>query len=127
MDENLLQHQLFRQGYSLHYDPRILVWHHAHAERLSQGWFLRRFYWEGRSEAVFDSIVATAVSPPWAIRVRNATLKVWRRCRDCPALLSRAPVDTAAGFVAKCRFYEQAGYLHGLLLQPRSAGRGAPR
>src|SRR5262249_39619016 len=113
--ENLLQNQLFERGHSLYYDPRILVWHHAHADRVRQNWFLRRYYWEGRSQAIFDRIVG---SPSWRGRVRATSKALWHGCRESSSLLLQMKVDDDVSFLTKCGLYKQAGYLHGLLLQP---------
>jgi glycosyltransferase involved in cell wall biosynthesis len=51
-EEVLLQLMLGRHGFRRFYDPSALVRHHVSPDRLKPEWFLRRFYWQGVSQAV---------------------------------------------------------------------------
>src|SRR4029450_4439220 len=77
LDETLLQHRLFHRSYDLRYDPGILVWHHVGGDRVSQPWFLRRFYWEGRSGVIYDSLTGPTY------------LRGLRGCRLIPRTVTR--------------------------------------
>jgi len=55
-EEIELCYRIERAGWTILYVPGASVRHTVHADRLSQDWFLRRFYWQGKSEAYFDLI-----------------------------------------------------------------------
>jgi glucosyl-dolichyl phosphate glucuronosyltransferase len=56
-EEVLVQLMLGRRGYRRLYDPSALVRHHVSSDRLNPEWFLRRFYWQGVSQAVTARVV----------------------------------------------------------------------
>jgi GT2 family glycosyltransferase len=51
-EELLIQNDLRAQGYGVYYAPEALVFHHAHPERLKQGWMRRRMAWQVVSDAM---------------------------------------------------------------------------
>ena len=55
-EEIELCYRIERAGWTILYVPGASVRHTVHADRLTQDWFLRRFYWQGKSEAYFDLI-----------------------------------------------------------------------
>jgi glucosyl-dolichyl phosphate glucuronosyltransferase len=52
-EEGFLHGQLIKDGYALYYDPSLVVHHHIQAERLTQPWQVRRYYWDGVSMGQF--------------------------------------------------------------------------
>jgi glucosyl-dolichyl phosphate glucuronosyltransferase len=70
-EEVLLQLTLGRHGYRRFYDPGALVRHHVAPDRLKPEWFLRRFYWQGVSQAV-TARLSEDIGP--FKRFRNAAL-----------------------------------------------------
>lgn len=59
----LLQKQIMRKGYDCIYLPTMAVQHWVPASRLYRRWFLRRYFWQGVSDAVMYSIESGAT--PW--------------------------------------------------------------
>jgi glucosyl-dolichyl phosphate glucuronosyltransferase len=47
-----IEKQAIEKGYTCFYHPEIEIKHHVSASRLKQGWFLRRYYWQGVSDAI---------------------------------------------------------------------------
>jgi glycosyltransferase involved in cell wall biosynthesis len=43
-----------RKKLKIYYNPKMLVFHHVSAERLTKEFFYRRYYWQGRSDAVMN-------------------------------------------------------------------------
>lgn len=54
MEEIDCYRRIASSGYGLFYDPEIVVYHCMQASRLEPGWFIRRWYWQGVSEAVIE-------------------------------------------------------------------------
>lgn len=53
-EDTFLQREIMRRGYSCYYDPEIVVRHHIFESRLSQSFFMRRYYWQGISDSVMQ-------------------------------------------------------------------------
>jgi len=51
MEELHLKRKLHKYGWKTYYYPQIRVDHYIPESRLKRGWFLKRFFWQGRSEA----------------------------------------------------------------------------
>jgi hypothetical protein len=107
-----LQKQILASGRTVWYDPRVWVSHHIVASRLRPGWFRRRYYAQGLSDAV--------------MRVREQDLHGGARLRAgvgevarllghpaAVAALFRRAHDPAA-FTAHCHALVQLGRVAGL-------------
>jgi glycosyltransferase involved in cell wall biosynthesis len=108
-----LQKELMRRGYRCLYLPTMEIEHLVPTSRLNQSWFLRRFYWQGVSDAVIH-LIERAPSPAQRVRlalVRGA--KVLRSRRRIASLLFRANCPDA--FAAKCLALIEVGFISGLL------------
>jgi GT2 family glycosyltransferase len=55
-EERDLCYRIEKSGGLIGYAPDAVVYHHIPTARLSKGWFLSRFYWQGRSDYVFDRL-----------------------------------------------------------------------
>ena len=55
-DEIELVYRIARLGKRILYIPAAEAFHVIDAERLTPEWFLRRFYWQGKSEVYFDLV-----------------------------------------------------------------------
>jgi len=53
-EDTFLQREIMRRGYSCYYHPDIVVRHHIFPSRLSQSFFMRRYYWQGISDSVME-------------------------------------------------------------------------
>ena len=53
-EENLLIRKIREKGLKIFYHPQILVHHLVPANRLKKGWFIRRYFWQGISDAIFN-------------------------------------------------------------------------
>lgn len=51
-----LEKQVQKAGYTCFYHPEIAVSHHIPASRLTQSWFIRRYYFQGISDAVMQKL-----------------------------------------------------------------------
>lgn len=112
-EEVLLGHQVRERGLTVLYDPSVTGFHFVHPERLLPGWFVRRSFWQGVSEAVMHCH-CKAMSP--AKRLRTA-LKVTRDLASPPAKLLHilAATQNPRHFDLKCAGFGTLGYLAGLL------------
>lgn len=88
-------------GGAILYEPSALVHHQIAAARLSLRWFLRRMYWQGRSQAVFD---VTNLEPREVARQRS------RLRRRFVKGLRRHPRGNTSGVALLCRFAHLVGY-----------------
>jgi GT2 family glycosyltransferase len=108
-----IQKELIRRGYQCLYLPAMAIEHLVPASRLNRQWFLRRFYWQGVSDAVMHLIEKT---PSPAERLRAALARsaaVLRSRRKIAALL--LPAERPQAFAAKCLALIDIGFVSGLL------------
>jgi glucosyl-dolichyl phosphate glucuronosyltransferase len=112
-EEISLQRKLIMRGYRCVYRPSMAVAHLVPASRLNQQWFVRRYYWQGVSDAVMYLIEN---SPTAADRLRLAAARSANvpRSRDgvAPVLI---PTERASAFTAKCFSLVDVGFVAGLL------------
>jgi glucosyl-dolichyl phosphate glucuronosyltransferase len=108
-----LQKEIIRRGFCCRYVPRIAVEHLVPASRLDQRWFLRRFFWQGVSDAVMY-LIENSPSPRERLRFaayRSMTLtRSWRRLTALP-LRTEQP----EAFKDKCFVLIDLGFILGML------------
>jgi glycosyltransferase involved in cell wall biosynthesis len=108
-----LQKQVMRLGYECVYIPEMAIEHLVPASRLNRRWFIRRFFWQGISDAVMHLIEN---KPPWHRRLRLAlsrSLSILRSRRKLSSLL--LPARNPSAFSAKCFTLIEVGFISGLL------------
>jgi glucosyl-dolichyl phosphate glucuronosyltransferase len=81
-EELLLKQQLSEAGHHAIYSAAVRVGHHVPRERLSRRWFMRRLYWQGRSDALVQQIERPRSLPVRAVAAgrmgREAFRWLWR-------------------------------------------------
>ena len=108
-----LQKQIMRRGYQCIYVPGMVIQHLVPPSRLRQNWFLKRFFWQGVSDAVMDLI---DVMPSRTQRLRLAlgrAARMFHSPQRLQALLFRT--DRPDVFRAKCLALIDLGFIFGLL------------
>jgi GT2 family glycosyltransferase len=123
-EEIELCYRIERAGWAILYVPDASVHHTIHAERLSRDWFLRRFYWQGKSEAYFDLIHRGTrfIAQKLLEHARISSVRELMTSHDC----------NSQGFYSLCRRQTWLGYLAGvvqglLTAQPlRAHGQSRP-
>jgi glycosyltransferase involved in cell wall biosynthesis len=112
-EEVLLSRQALKAGYSCFYHPEIAVRHHIPEHRLEKGWFLRRYYWQGITDA---SIQLIEEPLPRRARAALAASKVWELMRAPAQLLKILSVTNHPGqFTDRCLHLFTVGQIAGLL------------
>lgn len=108
-----LQKQIAARGLACWYHPAVAVGHHVPGERLRQPWFVRRYYWQGVSDAVMQ-LLEERPSP--LRRLRLAGRRALALVRP-PATLGTLllPTDEPARFTRKCWAWIALGHTLGLL------------
>lgn len=118
-EELMLKQQLEARGYISRYHPNIVVHHHVPRDRLRQWWFLKRFFWQGVSNALMTQY---STPLPWPTRWRL----VWSTTPHLRARFLKLPLLLLAGlpfsirqhplkFGADCDLARDLGYLWGVL------------
>ena len=113
-EETALRSLIVAAGFVAYFDPAVIVHHHVPSQRLQRGWFYRRAYWQGRSQAV----VFSAGSPGTVQRLLKAGQTVNSLLRLAISILLGVfrPNRTASWFFGKkCGIWRQLGLLKGLL------------
>jgi glycosyltransferase involved in cell wall biosynthesis len=108
-----LQKEIMRRGYRCLYKPAMVIGHLVPASRVNRKWFIRRYYWQGVSDAVMYLIEK---NPSSVERVRLAfarTMAVMGSRRRISSLLSST--DRCNAFVDKCFALIDLGFAAGLL------------
>lgn len=109
----LIQRRAQQRGYACLYHPQMRVRHMVPAARLTQRWFMSRYYWQGMSDAAMEMIETT---PTLKKRLR----RVWRRSvrllRTPGALRDLLlPTRDPNAFTRKCLALIEVGHIAGLL------------
>lgn len=108
-----LEKQILKAGYSCFYHPKITVSHHIQKSRLEKGWFIRRYYWQGVSDAAMQLLEE---SPSKMKRVQLATAMALRLLRSPRKLMNLVVTrDDPERFTEKCFTLIEVGYIMGLL------------
>lgn len=108
-----LQKEIIRRGYACLYYPEMAIRHLVPANRLNQGWFRRRFYWQGISNAMMKLIEQ---SPTPVERIRLAASATWRLISSPGELIGLlVPTRDAGMFKRKCFALIHVGYIAGML------------
>lgn len=108
-----LQKQIAARGYACLYLPAMAIEHVVPAARLGRGWFLRRYYWQGVSDAVMHLIEC---APSRGGRLRAAAGRMRRLLRNRRRMLSLVrPAATPERFALKCFAFLDLGFILGLL------------
>jgi glycosyltransferase involved in cell wall biosynthesis len=107
-----LQQRVLERGYRIRYEPAAAVGHVVPASRLTKRWFIRRYYWQGISDAVMQLIQQ---DPSWRRRARLAAGKLARLLRSPRQLraLVRRTNDPHA-FEEACWAWITVGQIAGL-------------
>jgi glucosyl-dolichyl phosphate glucuronosyltransferase len=108
-----LQKQIVKAGYSCLYYPEISVRHHVPRARLTQQWFIPRYFWQGVSDAIVQIIERM---PSTAERLRLA-LPLITKLFLKPQTLSHLifPSKNPVLFTRKCFAMITLGHILGLL------------
>lgn len=108
-----LQKQIQKAGYTCYYHPEVLVWHHIPKTRLNQQWFVQRYFWQGVSDVMMDSI---EYQPSGFKRLTYGGLKLGSILLSPQKLANLLlPRRTPKGFTQKCFTLIQLGQIYGLL------------
>jgi glycosyltransferase involved in cell wall biosynthesis len=113
-----LEMLITRAGYSCWYDPAIMVHHHIPASRLAKRWFYRRYYAQGVSDAVMDTLLG--VSSP-----RQRYRYIYQHARALVSSLRRwrallLPTEDPDRFTEQCFTLVTLGRVVGMLRPPRT-------
>jgi len=113
MEEVVLQRKLESRGYRCFYHPEVAVWHHIQPHQLTKGWFMRRAYWQGISDA---TIRIHQKDPPILKRLRMVILNSIGLLRSPKQLANlMIPTDNPNRFTMKYTTLMRVGYIVGLL------------
>jgi glycosyltransferase involved in cell wall biosynthesis len=108
-----LQRTVRQRGYKCVYVPAMAIEHLVSATRLERAWFLRRFYWQGVSDAVMHIIERSPSLPGRAAAALRRTVRLARNRRRLRALLVKA--NSPDAFALQCFALIDLGFILGLL------------
>ena len=107
------QKQAIEHGYRCVYVPEMAVGHLVPPSRLQQRWFMRRFFWQGVSDAVMH-LIERMPTPAQRLRLAFAhAARVSTSPRKLKALL--LPTERPEAFRTKCLTLIDLGFIFGLL------------
>lgn len=123
MEEEYLRLRLLTEGRTAYYDPDIMVSHFIPRERLKRRWFLRRFYYQGVSEAKFrllESKVSgtflrkSSILKSYFLKSLNTTRAIVQAQKH----ESRSEREKCSFFDSICILVKSAGFLITLFKMP---------
>lgn len=108
-----LEKQIQKSGYTCFYHPEIAVSHLVPKSRLRKRWFIRRYFWQGVSDAVMQILQER---PFTRQRLRLAASKA-KNLLQSPKKLKRLilPTSDSEQFTQKCFDLITLGHIYGLL------------
>ena len=125
-DELIILNRVRRLGYRLYYHPDIRVSHLVPKSKLTRYFFVRRYFWQGYSDAVMKNVEENRSEQESKQEARSfATNHLLRRPRVLASLF--LPRFTATGMESTCEGYCAVGYLWGLLRFRATDGQGDTR
>lgn len=112
-EEVLLVRKIKQEGYKVYYHPEIAVRHHILASRLNKQWFLKRYYWQGVSDALLHRYLE---SPTFAGRWILIAKNLVRLLIYAKALVTfLLPTDNPDHFAKRCYSLSALGNIRGLI------------
>ncbi len=108
-----LQKRLIRAGYHCIYDPQISVRHHVRASRLTQAWFIDRYYHQGLSDFAVDLIETKFAVWKRLYTALGMICRLFGSPRNLYLLLRKT--EDSVAFKEKCYLVVKVGYIAGLL------------
>jgi len=111
-DELRVEATLRRRGHPCWYDPAIAVGHHVSPERLTRGYFRRRCFWQGVSDAQLVLLDAAPSARERGVRLARQLRRAFGP-RACLRLLGGA--TGAERFRRRCEALRELGFTGGLL------------
>ena len=113
-----IQRQLINAGYKCYYDPEISVSHHVIKSRINKKWFIKRYFWQGVSDAA-EFTLENSPSFKEKISCAITTLKIIKELQI--NLLKRYfEKDYPERFRDTCLILVKLGYIAGLLFLYRT-------
>ncbi|RKY48187.1 MAG: glycosyl transferase family 2 [Candidatus Neomarinimicrobiota bacterium] len=113
MEENLLKERAEQKGYRCYYEPSVRVYHYIPPERLEKGWFLKRNFYQGISEAILrvknEKLGKRKILKIIAFNAKNTFLN----CKNFLSLI--LPTDNPDRFFRKYFHYSRVGLIVGLI------------
>jgi glycosyltransferase involved in cell wall biosynthesis len=108
-----LQREIIRRGFCCRYVPSIAIKHFVPASRLNQHWFLRRFFWQGVSDAIIYLLENTPSRRERVRLVLRRSMRLVRSSKTRAALM--LPASRPEVFTARCFWLIDVGFVFGLL------------
>lgn len=113
-----LQQQIKARGLDCLYHPDMAVGHLVPAARLTQRWFVNRYYWQGISDAVMQLLVERPTRARRAVLALGRALRLLGSPRQQRALCYRG--EDPARFTARCFALIELGHVAGLAWTARA-------
>jgi hypothetical protein len=115
-EEGLVQDIIRNLGYHCFYHPEILVRHHIPKERLTKKWILKRYYWQGISDALMHGILDASHSS-WSKMNNIIRFMKHMLCLVIMniILIFKKNKNKRSGFHYLCHVTEYIGYFVGLI------------
>ena len=111
--EILMEQRIRQEGLSLYYDPEICVKHLVPANRLTKKWFMRRWYWQGVSNAIVE-LYGLNISKSSKIKLGLYRLRKIAFSPKYIVALIR-PANDSKLFLQRCNTYGRIGEILCLL------------
>jgi len=112
-EDIFLERQIIKKGYACYYYPDIVVKHHIFQSRLSQSFFIRRYYWQGISNAVMQLIEDDQSQIKRLINAASRTKYFLGRKKNIRRIL--LPTNKPAEFTQRCWAFVTLGEISGFL------------
>jgi len=112
-DEILLEKQILKAGYSCFFHPEIAVKHHIPKSRLKKDWFIRRYFWQGVTDATMQLLEESPSTTKRIFIAISKTLGLILTPRKLVNLIM--PVNDPERFTNKCLALITVGHISGLL------------
>jgi glucosyl-dolichyl phosphate glucuronosyltransferase len=112
-----LQKQIIGRGYKCFYYPDMAVKHLVPISRLNKRWFVRRYYWQGVSDAIMQLIEERPLNMRRLYLAFSKSMELMRS----PAHLANLvlPSNDPRRFAEKCFTLIALGHISGLLMAMR--------
>lgn len=108
-----LQKQIINAGYSCYYHPEISISHLIPISRLNKRWFLRRYYWQGQSDAVMQLLEDAPSKKECFCIALSKFITLLKSPKKLKILIS--PTDEPKEFTEKCFTLITVGHIMALL------------
>lgn len=116
-EDTLLHKIIMLNGFDIYYEPRAVVKHIIHSDRLSRKWVIRRYFWAGYSHAYIERYLISEIQNKSLLfhNIKMIVNNVYNLSLNFLLMFLSPVIRKNSSFLYICRMFHNLGYLYKML------------